>query len=69
MIIRCGMLVGFEGDWLGVVLWLIGAWLGVVLWLVDAWLGVFGALEIARRPRGASRAEPAPTFVSGQFCL
>jgi len=27
------------------------------------------ALEIARRPRGASRAEPGPTFVSGKLCL
>ncbi len=34
-----------------------------------ACLGVCGVLEIERRPRGASRAEPGPTFVSGQFCL
>jgi len=28
-----------------------------------------GALETERRPRGASRASSAPTFVSGQLCL
>jgi hypothetical protein len=32
----------------------------------SAWLGWFGACEIERRPRGASRRKAAPTFVSGQ---
>ncbi|MDH1929968.1 hypothetical protein [Pseudomonas sp. GD03696] len=32
-------------------------------------LGVFAAWEIERRPRGASRATLAPTFVSGQYSL
>jgi hypothetical protein len=27
------------------------------------------AVEIERRPRGASRGKPAPTFVSGQLFL
>jgi len=27
-------------------------------------LGIFSALEIERRPRGASRGKPAPTFVA-----
>jgi len=30
---------------------------------------MFSAYKIERRPRGASRAALAPTFVSGQFCL
>jgi len=30
---------------------------------------MFGACEIERRPRGASRAKLAPTFVSGQLRL
>ncbi|WP_339469357.1 hypothetical protein, partial [Pseudomonas capeferrum] len=32
-------------------------------------LGIFGAYEIERRPRGASRRKAAPTFVSGQLFL
>ncbi len=32
-------------------------------------LDSFSACEIERRPRGASRAALAPTFVSGQLCL
>ncbi|CAK6474001.1 hypothetical protein PSEG_01467 [Pseudomonas sp. Nvir] len=30
---------------------------------------IFSACETERRPRGASRAALAPTFVSGQLCL
>jgi hypothetical protein len=30
---------------------------------------IFSACEIERRPRGASRAKLAPTFVSGQLFL
>ncbi len=30
---------------------------------------IFVGCEIERRPRGASRGKPAPTFVSGQLCL
>ncbi|MCA4073988.1 hypothetical protein LD001_01415 [Pseudomonas kurunegalensis] len=36
---------------------------------VLACLYIFSACEIERRPRGASRAALAPTFVSGQLCL
>jgi len=32
--------------------------------LAGAWLGFFIGLEIERRPRGASRGKPAPTFVA-----
>jgi len=51
------------------------AWTALVVWLgigsgpPGACLGFSGALETARRPRGASRASSAPTFVSGQLCL
>jgi hypothetical protein len=31
-----------------------------------AWLGFFRGAKIERRPRGASRAKLAPTFISGQ---
>ncbi|HDS1766787.1 hypothetical protein NPS42_15675 [Pseudomonas putida] len=34
--------------------------------LLGVRLEVFGLCEIERRPRGASRATLAPTFVSGQ---
>jgi hypothetical protein len=34
-----------------------------------AWFEPFGGREIERRPRGASRAALAPTFVSGQLIL
>jgi hypothetical protein len=36
---------------------------------MGACLEMFGAYEIERRPRGASRAALAPTFVSGQLFL
>jgi hypothetical protein len=36
---------------------------------LGAWLEWFGAYEIERRPRGASRRKAAPTFVSGQLFL
>ena len=60
------VVAGEEGGLLG---GLAGACLFVEVRLTSAWLGSCGVLEIARRPRGASRAEPGPTFVSGQLCL
>jgi len=51
------------------------AWTALLVWLgigsgpLGACLGFSGALEIVRRPRGASRASSAPTSVSGQLCL
>jgi len=44
---------------------------GAGLWSVfeEAWLGIFSGAQIERRPRGASRAKLAPTFVSGQSFL
>ncbi len=44
---------------------LCGNW--CVTW--GAWRDIFVACQIERRPRGASRAALAPTFVSGQSCL
>jgi len=40
-----------------------------VVGLAGAWLEIFCALEIERRPRGASRHKAAPTSVSGQLFL
>ncbi|GAB1615048.1 hypothetical protein PSN_0776 [Pseudomonas sp. NGC7] len=39
------------------------------LGFLGVWRERFGACEIERRPRGASRGKPAPTFVSGQSIL
>ncbi|MEN5142614.1 hypothetical protein [Pseudomonas juntendi] len=36
---------------------------------ISARHGIFSVCEIERRPRGASRGKPAPTFVSGQYYL
>jgi len=36
---------------------------------MGAWLEMFSTYDTERRPRGASRAALAPTFVSGQFLL
>ena len=45
-------------------------WGALRLWVgLGGWLEVFGVFEIERRPRGASRATLAPTFVSGQLFL
>jgi len=52
---RCG-----GGWWLFAVMDCVG---------VGAWRGIFWGFEIERRPRGASRATLAPTFVSGQSRL
>ncbi|MGY4495661.1 hypothetical protein [Pseudomonas sp. TE3610] len=41
----------------------------LAVWLKGVRLEAFFVLEIERRPRGASRAEPAPTSVSGQLGL
>jgi hypothetical protein len=41
----------------------------MVLWPKGACRKNFSACEIERRPRGASRGKPAPTFVSGQYLL
>ena len=46
-----------------------GAWRRIALGPPGAGLGRFVAWKIERRPRGASRGKPAPTFVSGQFLL
>ena len=53
----------------GIALTALLVWLGIGSGLPGAWLKVSGALETVRRPRGASRASSAPTFVSGQLCL
>ncbi|MNN48871.1 hypothetical protein D3C81_1633710 [compost metagenome] len=47
----------------------VSPWLGIALGPSGAWLGFFGGAQTERRPRGASRAKLAPTFVSGQLFL
>ena len=42
---------------------------GITCGLLGARHNIFGACQIERRPRGASRDKPAPTFVSGQSFL
>jgi len=48
---------------------LLGAPLEISSWPPSASRCCCSALQTVRRPRGASRASSAPTFVSGQLCL